>query len=197
MKKVVGRKMKKLSMILLIILFPSICSASLYFSPFGFTVNIPSNWEVINSEEWTEAREPAFRKILAHFDVLSENQRQKIIRMLKNGEVEYWYFEGGNVNIYKKRGTVLKRSDFDPFKKEMSKHYPGAILHDINLKKIGGCDAFYSEWSGFIYGVRNLTVNVQVKSNEYLAVTLGGKDDSSFQDLKREFWNVMSTFKPL
>jgi hypothetical protein len=169
--------MKKLSMILLIILFPEICSASLYFSPFGFTVNIPSKWEVVNSEKWTEAREAAVRKILAHFDVLSENQRQKMIRMLKNGEVEYWYCEGGNVNIYKTRGTVLKRLDFGRFKKEMSKQDPGTILHDINLKKIGGCDAFYGEWSGLIYGVRTLTVDVQVKSNEYLVVTLTGTDD--------------------
>jgi len=189
--------MKRLSLVLFIILFPAICFASLYFSPFGFTVNIPNKWEVVNSKKVMEDRGEALTKVIKRFDFLPEKERQEVIRRLKNGEAEYWCHEGGgNVNIQKADGTtVLKRSQFGEFKKGLSKEYPGVILHDIDLKKIGGCDAFYCECSGVLYGFRSLIVQVQINPNEYLVVTLTGSDDR-FEGLKKEFWNIMSTFKP-
>ena len=193
--------MRKCLGLFVVLVLPVICFAGVYFSPFGFSVKIPPGWEVINSKKLLE--DPDYKKgvskIIEHFDFVSKEQREEILRLLKEGKVEYWRREsGGNVNVGRTSGRgIFKRSQFSDFRKAAKQTYPDAVIHDLDLKKIGGFDAMYWEWSGLVYGIRTLTLNVQVHSNEYLQFTLTGEDNSSFKDLRREFWDIMSTFKRL
>jgi hypothetical protein len=68
------------------------------------------------------------------------------------------------------------------------------FLSALGLKRIAGLDAFYFEWSGLVHGLKLLQVNIQVSPTEYLQFSLTAQNDK-FENIRDEFWQIISTFK--
>jgi hypothetical protein len=114
--------------------------------------------------------------------------------------VEYWVYRetNSNVNCRKVSGNgIVTQYQFKEFKNELLKLYGNELeLLDMGSKRINGFNTFYWEHKGLIYDATFLQVNIQTNSSEYLQFTLTGRDSESFGVLKREFWNIISSFKP-
>jgi hypothetical protein len=172
----------------------------IYLSPLGFSVNIPSHWRVTNSKLLMEDpnREKAMNVL---FDAMKvpESQKKEIIAALRTGQMEYWHYRDtpNNVTCRKKRGRgVIQKSDFGEFREKFKKVGNEAQVHDLGLKRIAGLDMFYYDFSGLVHGLKMLQANIQLTPTEYMQFSLTAQNNI-FENIKDDFWEIVSTFKAL
>ena len=183
----------------ILILFEwSTCFGAPYSSQLGFTVEVPSHWQITNSKKMTEnpEREKVMNGLFEAFRV-PEKTKKEIMHALRNGQMEYWHYRDtpNNATCRKVNGKgVPKSSEFREFIEKFKKRYNVEVF-DIGLKTIAGLEVFYFEWEGLVHGLRILTLNMQITPKEYLQFTLTTEDER-FKVLKGEFWQIISTFKP-
>ena len=121
--------------------------------------------------------------------------------MLETGEVEYWWDKLGdstaNVNVTKWAGKGVLGREYGKAEIEGALKKllgPEVRIYDFGWRKIGGVESFWYEWSGMMYGMRCICLNVQVQKQAYLGFTLTATE-KELPSMRLRFWNVMSSFQ--
>ena len=145
--------MKKFVLISSILIIWSVsASAGIYDSPFGFSVNIPSDWEIISGkemEEWVDYENLKFIK--------SQSLIYDIKRKIRKGEIEV-YIPGRQiigdtpwdlvcVTKFNKDFLSLVIKECNVLSNKPSKPFSGAIeVYECGYKKIGNLQGIFQEF---------------------------------------------------
>jgi hypothetical protein len=87
-------------------------AAETYDSPFGFSINLPSHWLVVSSQELKQNPDlfDFNSRIFGNWD---KTQQEKLKKFILGGQVEYYYNRNtadshfaDNINVYIRQGQL-------------------------------------------------------------------------------------------
>lgn len=200
----------KLKQGLVVLFILAICTASAiaeaYDSSFGFSINIPSHWLIVSSQELKQNPDLLnFNgKLFANMD---KALLEKLKTMILGGQVEYYYNRNtadsrfaDNINVYKRQGelskTVSESKEVCKVLRDSAKDASGkpARVYDCALTTIGGLNAFYMESDGLFEGRRSISYRIQQSPGVVIVFTATCKNQS-LETIRKEFKDILSSIK--
>lgn len=157
--------------------------AQTHHSDFGFSVNLPSGWEVISKEETSrnpDMLDAAFG--IARQGTLKDADKDMLAQlktMVLTGNVEY-YFKRENrslISVLRKTGKFIQTpSDVG----KTCESIPGELaklmakparLYECDLRRMENFNAFYTVTDGFKEETKSLQYQIQKSPGELLIIT--------------------------
>ncbi len=196
-----------LSFVILII-WSTPSSGEVYSSAFGFSINIPSHWKVLDRYE-----------VKSNPDVLDFSGRKNMSKALINeikgkilsGEVEYYFLQNIpiniiNINVFKYAGQLpttlsgvndtCRRNREDAYKHigERTKFY------ECRLRNAAGLNVLYMDYE-LVYSsgetARLIQYQIQKSGNVIVTLTLACYDQQQLGIIRKEFEDIIASFNPL
>ena len=168
--------MKKFALILSILMICSVsASAGIYNSPFGFSINVPSDWEIISGkevEDWVDYETLKFVKKHAYTD--------DIKRRIRKGEVELYIpgrqiigdtpWDAVYVTKFNKDFLSLLQ-ECNGLSNKLSKVFGRPIeVYECGYKKMGNLQGFFEESDGPRYEQRVMAFYFLNTRNEMIGI---------------------------
>ena len=196
--------MKKLIFAIIIILtwIPS-SSAETYFSPFGFSINIPSQWQIVSKEEMKK------NSYLLDFESevyknVDKTLMEKIKENVPSGEMEYYFNKNTsdtsfNICVIEEPLALPKNSS----KERICKELPAALsqnfgkpitVYECEFKKVADSDSLYLVFNGLKDGT--IYIQYHIPKSPSICITMGTTcEKENYAIVRKEFDEIISSFK--
>jgi hypothetical protein len=200
-------KLKKGMVVLFIlVIWAASATAETYDSSFGFSINIPSHWLIVSSQELKQNPDLLnFNgKLFANMD---KTLLEKLKKMILGGQVEYYYYRNtadsrfaDNISVYKRQGQlpqiIPESKEVCKVLRDSAKDASGkpARVYDCALTTIGGLNAIYMESDGLFEGRRSISYRIQQSPGVVIVFTATCKDQS-LEIITKEFKDILSSIK--
>ena len=205
--------MKKTTIIILIaacfccLFAPRPVLADAYHSDMGYTITVPAGWTILSKEnvrDKPEAIDAALRGAGKDqsFSGMPEEIFSKVKELLVGGKVDYFYSPDPkfSISVYKGPGEI-PGSEFNQAEMcnsmadELSKQAERNVkVYDCQNKLVDGQRAFYMVSDDYWKDHKNIQYMFQKNNNELLLFTASSQT-SNFDNMKKEFENVMASLK--
>ncbi len=184
--------------ILMIILGITAAHAGIYESPFGFSVDLPSHWTIVNREKLKS--DPALEGRLKDSDrvLLDTNHRA-----LQEGTAEI-YFDNLHDSIFVQTGrggmkpykaAEKQICDTDLLQKAFSRTFGRSVsVYACKVVRVSSYDAIYMDFDGAKPGSRSLQYQIWKSSNDTVILTLTTRNES-LKKLRDEFTAIIYSFE--
>ena len=172
--------------------------AGIYESQFGFTVDLPSHWNIVNRASLKS--DPALAGELKNIDRgLLDNNNTAI----QDGKAEIYYdnlhdsifvqTDRGGMKPYKALEQEICNTDL--LQKAFSKSFGRSVrVYACKVVRVSSYDAVYMDFDGAKPGTRSLQYQIWKPSNDTVMLTLTTRN-KNLKKLRDEFTAVIYSFE--
>jgi len=175
--------------IFLIVIGITTAHAGAYESPFGFTIDLPARWNIVNQERLKNALAPGKLKKIDQ-ELLDQN-----IQAIREGKAEIYYDsqhdfifvqgDRGGMKPYKAIEKQLCNTDL--LQKAFSKSFGRPVrVYACHVIRVSRYDAVYTDFDGAKPGTRSLQYQIWKPSNDTIILTLTA-ETKNLKKLRDEF----------
>jgi|LQYC01.1.fsa_nt_gi hypothetical protein len=181
--------------------------ADTYHSDMGYTVTVPAGWTILSKENVRnkpEAIDTAMKAAGKNqgFSAMPEKVFSKIKELLVGGKLDYYFSPDPQFSISAYKGTgEIPEAEFNQAEMcskmadELSKQAERNVkVYDCQNKMVGGNRAFYMVADDYWKDHKNIQYMIRKNNDEILLFTASSQT-KNFEDMKREFENVMASLK--
>ena len=185
--------------------------AAVYQSDFGFRIELPSGWTVVNKTgvnekpEFVEAVFEAAEKNRTLLD-MPEELYAKLKEKIAGGEVEYYHKTDGpsfSISVFQQPGTIPQSGQAA---EETCRTLPGELsklskapvkVYECRLTTLGNAPALYMVADAYEPGERYVEYLVQKAPDHLLLFAATSTKRQDFTKMKTEFDEIMKSFQAL
>jgi hypothetical protein len=176
-----------------------------YESSFGFSVEIPSHWLVVTSQEIKDNPD-LFDLQKVDSGYMDKDFLREIIQMVRSGKIEYWFNTltsdsqfNDNVSVGKLLGAIPKNENDLPSLSELasegSKFYGRRInCYTCELREVNGINTMYIDCDGAMKGTRSIQYIFQKSNSVQIFITATCKN-SVLDTVRGEFTNIVNSLR--
>jgi hypothetical protein len=189
------------------LLAPRQILADTYHSDMGYTITVPAGWTILSKENVRNKPEAIDDAIKGagkdqSFSGMPEEVFSKVKELLVGGKVDYYYSPDPkfSISVYKGTGEI-PGSEFNQsvmcsnMAGDLSKQAERNVkVYDCQNKLVDGHRAFYMVADDYWKDHKNIQYMFQKNNNEVLLFTASSQT-RNFDDMKKEFENVMASLK--
>ncbi len=189
------------------LLAPRPILADTYHSDMGYTITVPAGWTILNKE--TVRNKPEIidgaMKVAGEnqgFSAMPEKVISKVKELVVGGQIDYFLSPDPkfSISVYKGPGEI-PGSEFNQVEmcstmgNELSEQAGRNVkVYDCQNKMVNGQRSFYMVADDHWQGHKNIQYMLQKNKDEVLLFTASSQT-RNFDDMKREFENVMASLK--
>ena len=175
-----------------------------YHSPFGFSIDIPSHWLILTKQELQNNPE-LFDFEREEYKDWNKDLLKLIKNMVASGQTEIYLNKKTSNFSFNDSICVIKAmermpqtvSELDQFcemtPKKLSKDYGKPIkIYECELRTVAGFNSLYIISDGLTDGTKDIQYQIQKSHSVLLVITAGAKDET-FEIIKKEFEEMMSS----
>ncbi|HPD61259.1 MAG TPA: hypothetical protein PKV48_05810, partial [Thermodesulfobacteriota bacterium] len=181
--------------------------ADTYHSDMGYTLTVPEGWTILNKDNVRnkpEAIDAAMKAAGENqgFSAMPEEVFSTVKGLLVSGKVDYYYSPDRqfSISVYKGSGEIPQSESNQAemcsnLADELSKQVERNVkVYDCQNKIVDGHGAFYMVADDYWKGHKNIQYMIQ-KNNEEILLFTASSQTRNFDDMKKEFENVMASLK--
>jgi hypothetical protein len=193
---------KKILAVLICLLCVEIAHAGTYDSQFGFSIDLPAHWKIINEKSFKNHPEQYSNK---RYQSLSDTYKKEILE----GKAEI--YEHLSADSGKFRDTIFVQVDhgdlkpikslesaicnIDMLQEAYAKQFGRPIkVHACKVIRVQSYDAVYTDFDGATPGTRSLQYQIWKPSNDIIVMTLTARNET-IGKLRDEFTGIIYSFK--
>jgi|LQYC01.1.fsa_nt_gi hypothetical protein len=205
--------MKKANIIIFIsaffccLLVPGPILADTLHSDMGYTMTVPAGWTILSKENVRNKPEAIDAAMKAAgedqgFSAMPEKVFSKVKELLVGGKLDYYFSPAPqfSISVYKGPGEI-PGSEFNQAEmcanmaEELSKQVERNVkVYDCQNKIVDGHRVFYMVADDYWKDHKTIQYMLQKNNDEVLLFTANSRT-RNFDDMKREFENVMASLK--
>ncbi len=171
--------------------------ADVYQSPFGFTVDLPPHWKIVNRESLK--LDPSLEADLKHAD---NGFPDKHLQGIRDGKAELYYDFRDSIYVQTDPGGMKPYKSLEKqicnmalLKKAFAKSFGRTVhIYACRVVRVSRYDAVYMDFDGEKPGTRSLQYQIWKPSNETVIMTLTARN-KNLKKLRDEFTALIYSFE--